>query len=110
MYDCVFRLAWRVYVRAEYLGVCLHILWEDIGGFRIHPANCADQPGHPFGRSLLAVIEIIIWLIVTSTVLNGFQTDPIRIVFYAAAFGMGNFIGSWLDEKLAFGLSLVLWW
>lgn len=60
--------------------------------------------------SLLAVIEIIIWLIVTSTVLNGFQTDPIRIVFYAAAFGMGNFIGSWLDEKLAFGLSLVLWW
>lgn len=57
--------------------------------------------------SALAVIEITIWLIVTSTVLAGFQSDPLKIVVYALAFGLGNYIGSWLDEKLAFGLSSV---
>lgn len=57
--------------------------------------------------ALIAVIEIVLWLIVTSSVLQGFQSDPIRIVFYASAFGLGNFLGSWLDERLAFGLSSV---
>ncbi len=57
--------------------------------------------------SLLAVIEITMWLIITSTVLSGFQSDPLKIVVYAGAFGLGNFLGSWLDEKLAFGLSSI---
>ena len=57
--------------------------------------------------SLLAVIEITMWLIITSTVLSGFQSDPLKIVVYALAFGLGNFLGSWLDEKLAFGLSSI---
>jgi len=57
--------------------------------------------------SALAVIEITIWLIVTSTVLAGFQSDPLKIVVYAFAFGLGNYIGSWLDDKLAFGLSSI---
>ncbi|HWR22216.1 MAG TPA: DUF5698 domain-containing protein [Feifaniaceae bacterium] len=57
--------------------------------------------------SLLAVVEITMWLIITSTVLTGFQSDPFKIVVYAVAFGLGNFLGSWLDEKLAFGLSSI---
>lgn len=57
--------------------------------------------------SMLAVIEIVMWLIITSTVMAGFQKDPFKIVVYALAFGLGNFMGSWLDEKLAFGLSNV---
>ncbi len=57
--------------------------------------------------SLLAVIEITMWLIITSTVLTGFQSDPLKIAVYAVAFGLGNFLGSWLDEKLAFGLSSI---
>ncbi len=57
--------------------------------------------------SVLAVLEITMWVIITSTVLSGFQSDPLKIVVYAAAFGMGNFLGSWLDEKLAFGLSSI---
>ncbi|MDL2258654.1 DUF5698 domain-containing protein [Eubacteriales bacterium OttesenSCG-928-K08] len=56
---------------------------------------------------ILAVIEITLWLMITSTVLGNFQSDPLKIVVYAAAFGLGNFLGSWLDEKLAFGLSSV---
>ena len=53
------------------------------------------------------MIEITMWLIITSTVLTGFQSDPLKIAVYAVAFGLGNFLGSWLDEKLAFGLSSI---
>ncbi len=57
--------------------------------------------------SLVALFEMTLWLIVTGTVLNGFQSDPIKIVVFVLAFAIGNFIGSWLDEKLAFGLSAI---
>lgn len=57
--------------------------------------------------SLIAIIEIILWLIITSTVLTGFQSDPWKMIVYAAAFATGNYLGSWLDEKLAFGLSSI---
>ena len=57
--------------------------------------------------SVIAVLEVTLWLIVASTVLVGYQSDPLKILFYALAFGLGNFMGSWLDERLAFGLSSV---
>ncbi len=57
--------------------------------------------------SMIAVLEITLWLVITSTVMAGFQSDPLKILVYAVAFGLGNFIGSWLDEKLAFGLSSI---
>lgn len=57
--------------------------------------------------SVIAMLEILLWLIITSTVLTSFSTDPLKMVVYALAFGCGNFLGSWLDEKLAFGLSSV---
>lgn len=57
--------------------------------------------------SMLAMLEILLWLVITSTVLASFKTDPLKMVVYALAFGCGSFLGSWLDEKLAFGLSSV---
>ncbi len=57
--------------------------------------------------SLVALVEMTLWLIVTGTVLTGFQSDPVKIVVFVLAFAIGNFIGSWLDDKLAFGLSSI---
>lgn len=57
--------------------------------------------------SLLAILEITLWLIITSTVLTSFRTDPLKMIAYATAFGLGNYLGSWLDEQLAFGLSSI---
>ncbi len=57
--------------------------------------------------SLVALFEMTVWLVVTGTVLTGFQSDPIKIAVFVLAFSIGNFIGSWLDEKLAFGLSAI---
>jgi len=55
--------------------------------------------------SLIAILEISLWLIVASSVLVGFKEDFLKGVVYAVAFACGNYIGSWLDELLAFGLS-----
>ncbi len=55
--------------------------------------------------SLIAVLEISLWLIVASSVLVGFKTDFLKGIVYALAFACGNYIGSWLDELFAFGLS-----
>lgn len=57
--------------------------------------------------SLIAVIEITLWLVVASSVLTGFREDFLKGIVYAVAFACGNYIGSWLDELLAFGLSSV---
>ena len=55
--------------------------------------------------AFIAIIEITLWLILASSVLAGFQTDFLKGIVYAVAFACGNYIGSWLDELLAFGLS-----
>ena len=55
--------------------------------------------------SIFAIVEVTLWLVVTGTVLTGFQNDFIKVIVFVAAFAIGNFIGSWLEEKLALGLS-----
>ncbi len=55
--------------------------------------------------SILAFFDILLWVLITGTVLAGFQSDWIRLVVFAAAFAIGNFVGSWIEDKLAFGLS-----
>jgi uncharacterized protein YebE (UPF0316 family) len=57
--------------------------------------------------SIIAFFDILLWLIITGTVLQGYKEDPLRIVFFALAFAVGNYLGSWLEDKLAFGLSSV---
>ena len=54
--------------------------------------------------SIIAVFEITLWLIVTGTVLVGFQEDIIKCVVFVIAFAIGNYVGSWLEDRLAFGL------
>lgn len=57
--------------------------------------------------SMIAVVEISMWVVLAGTVLSSIHSDPIRIPVYAVAYGLGNYVGSWLDEKLAFGLSSI---
>lgn len=57
--------------------------------------------------SMIAIIEITLWLIIASGVLAGFREDFLKGIVYALAFACGNYIGSWLDELFAFGLSSV---
>ncbi len=63
--------------------------------------------GERIRGSIIAFIDMVIWLLITGTVLTGFKEDPLRILFFVMAFGTGTFLGSWLEEKLAFGLSSI---
>lgn len=54
--------------------------------------------------SITAFFEVSLWLVVTGTVLAGFQEDILRCVIFALAFALGNYAGSWIESKLAFGL------
>ncbi len=59
--------------------------------------------------SFVAFFEISIWLFVTGTVLSGFteNLDILRVLVFGVAFSLGNYLGSWLEGKLAFGLSSI---
>ncbi len=63
--------------------------------------------GERIKGALLAFVEILIWIVVTGTVLTGFQDDLMRVLIFAIAFSLGNYLGSWIEEKLAFGLSSI---
>jgi len=60
--------------------------------------------GERIKGSIIAVFEMLIWLSITGTVLSGFQNDIIRVFIFAIAFSVGNYVGSWMEDKLAFGL------
>ena len=55
--------------------------------------------------ALIGFVEMMLWLIVASSVLAGLSEDFTKGIIYAVAFAAGNYAGSWLDELLAFGLS-----
>lgn len=54
----------------------------------------------------MGFIEALTWLIAAAAVLTALDT-PIKAVAYAAGFAAGTFVGSWLEEKLAIGKSVV---
>ncbi len=53
--------------------------------------------------SIIGFFEIIIWVIIISTVLKDITSDPIKVVVYALGFAIGNYLGSVVEEKLSFG-------
>jgi uncharacterized protein YebE (UPF0316 family) len=63
--------------------------------------------GERIKGAIIAFFDILLWLVLTGTVLEGFKEDPLRMVVFALAFAVGNYLGSWLENKLAFGLSSI---
>ena len=60
--------------------------------------------GERIKGAIIAGFEMILWLFITGTVLSGFQKDIVRVFIFALAFAVGNYVGSWMEDKLAFGL------
>ena len=56
---------------------------------------------------IAAILEYTLWIFVTASAITNFQNDPMKVIVLILAFGAGNFIGSWLEEKLAFGLCTI---
>jgi len=57
--------------------------------------------------SLIAAVEITIWIVVTSTVLLGLSEDPFLAVALGLAFVVGTYFGIFIEDKLALGLAQI---
>jgi len=62
--------------------------------------------GNRVVASIIAGVEVTIWLLVFTTVLGDLQ-DPFAIVAYVAAFMAGIYMGILIEDKLALGLAQV---
>jgi len=55
--------------------------------------------------SVIGFFEVLLWLYIMNTVITGISDDPLKAVFYALGFGIGNFVGSKVEEFIGLGLS-----
>jgi len=55
--------------------------------------------------AFIGFFEVIIWVLIVSTVLNGITQDPFKVVIYALGFAVGNYVGSRLENFFAIGNS-----
>lgn len=55
----------------------------------------------------LALIEIILWVFIASRVITGIAESPMKGIMYSFGFAVGVFVGSKLEEKIAFGKVLI---
>lgn len=82
---------------------CAKIIEVSISTIRLVYIN----KGERVKGAILGFVEILIWLIVVSSVLNNITADPIKVFIYAAAFSLGNYIGVTIESKIAVGLASI---
>ncbi len=76
------------------------ILEVSLGTLRIVLINRGER----LVGACIALVEITLWLVIAGSVLADYKSDPWKMIAYALAYALGNFAGSWLEERLAFGL------
>ncbi len=57
--------------------------------------------------ALLGFFEVMIWILVVSSVLHNITDDPFKIFAYAAGFALGNYLGVSIESKIAVGLASI---
>ncbi len=57
--------------------------------------------------SMLAIVEILLWVFIASRVITGLAQDPLKGLAYSFGFAAGVYIGSLIEQKLAFGMLTV---
>ncbi|MFA7589391.1 MAG: DUF5698 domain-containing protein, partial [Acholeplasmataceae bacterium] len=57
--------------------------------------------------TILSFFEILLWVFVASSVINGLMEAPIRGLMYSIGFSAGVYVGSLLENRIAFGKILL---
>jgi len=57
--------------------------------------------------AIIGFFEVVLWVILVSTVLSNITQDPIKVVIYALGFAIGNYVGSLIENYIAIGTSNV---
>jgi uncharacterized protein YebE (UPF0316 family) len=55
--------------------------------------------------AIIAFFEVLLWVVIVSTVLKDISSDPIKAVVYALGFSLGSYFGSKVEEKIGIGVS-----
>jgi uncharacterized protein YebE (UPF0316 family) len=63
--------------------------------------------GQKYLAPLVGFVEVFIWIAAVSQVMRQANSDIFAYLGYAAGFAAGNYIGMWIEDKLAIG-TLVL--
>ena len=63
--------------------------------------------GYKKEGAILAFFEIILWVFVASKVITNISAAPIKGVIYSLGYSLGVYLGSKIENKLAFGKILI---
>lgn len=63
--------------------------------------------GRRWAAPLLGFVEVLVWILVVSQVIETIDKSPYYPVAYALGFAIGNFIGISIERRLAFGEQVV---
>jgi len=59
--------------------------------------------GNRIVASGLALVEILLWVAITGTVLTNLLTNPLKVFAYGLGFALGTYLGACLEARLALG-------
>ena len=62
--------------------------------------------GYKLWSSVMGFFEVSVWLVAISQVMNNLD-KPLYAIAYAVGFACGNYLGAYLDEKIALGVNLL---
>ena len=62
--------------------------------------------GYKLFAALCGFFEVLIWIIAITQILKNI-TNPLYYIAYAGGFGIGNFVGMLIEEKIALGYVLI---
>ena len=65
--------------------------------------NVLINRGEKLFGAIIGFFEVMIWLIVVSSVLANVQDDPAKVLVYCFGFACGNYLGIIIENKLAIG-------
>lgn len=55
----------------------------------------------------LAVVEILLWVFIASSVIQGVTEAPIKGIVYSVGFALGVYVGSFIENRVAVGKILI---
>ncbi|MDA3910990.1 MAG: DUF2179 domain-containing protein [Bacteroidales bacterium] len=89
---------WQTWVLIPLFIFVARIFDVSIGTLRIILVN----RGYKTLAPILGFVEVFIWVIAISKIMENLD-NWINYIFYAAGFATGNFVGMYIEEKLAIG-------
>ena len=58
--------------------------------------------------AILQLVIAIIWVLVTGSVIVDIKSDPLKLIFFGLGSFIGSYVGSFLEEKIAFGDNVLI--